>query len=133
MSGRSGGTSKGRSLPRTPTQPKPDVCTCTIPFSPSLSSQDRFGAGRAWGLGCRNTGGYRHRRREQRLESSRLKGRVWRENVGSNKSIPALFSRVRVWVSRNGQSGQSGDGSDTITEARTLGTYLKKPPQPSVK
>ena len=32
-------------------------------------------------------------------------GRVWRETFGSNKSIRALFSSVRVWVSCNGQSG----------------------------
>ena len=70
----------------------------SLPFSPA---QDRFGAAR--GAACGES-----RERGQRLEIDGRTGRVWRETFGSNKSIRALFSWVRVWVSCNGQSGLAG-------------------------
>ena len=86
-----------------PTQPKPDVCTCSQSIllrSHSLSpTQDRFGAARGAACGESERGG-----NDWRLTGGRT-GRVWRETFGSNKSIRALFSWVRVWVSCNGQSG----------------------------
>ena len=78
-----------------------------IPFSRILSSQDRFGAAR----GRTRRGVQPVVREERRTRGQRLlptgdwrTGRVWRETFGSNKSIRALFSWVRVSLSESGSA-----------------------------
>ena len=101
-----------------PTQPKPDVCTCSQSIllrSHSLSpAQDRFGAAR--GAACGESG--ERGGNDWRLTGGRT-GRVWRETFGSNKSIRALFSSQ----SESGSAATVSLGYWRVKSAQTLYTY----------
>ena len=97
-----------------PTQPKPDVCTCSqsilrVPFS--LSSP-----GHIWSSeGC----SLWWERREGATTGDWRTGRVWRETFGSNKSIRALFSSQ----SESGSAATVSLGYWRVKSAQTLYTY----------
>ena len=80
----------------------------SLRFSPGQDIGSRGGSGlgcTGWALKQGATTGER-----------RGKRRVWREIVGSiHKSIRALFSPARVWVSCNGQSGSAQTLTTPVT------------------